>query len=54
LSKKKKCASTNATEEGPNGRHSKDLIPKSKLRPLGGEGVKEEIEKLKKPSKGRT
>jgi hypothetical protein len=36
FSKKIKCASTNTTEEGPNGKHSKDLIPKSKLKPLGG------------------
>jgi hypothetical protein len=29
-------------KEGPNGRRSKDLTPKSKIKLLGGEGAKEE------------
>jgi len=29
------CTHTNATKEGPNGRHSKDLTPKSKPKLLG-------------------
>jgi hypothetical protein len=35
--KQKGCVCTDAVGEGPNGRHSKDLTPKFKLRPLGGE-----------------
>jgi len=30
------CTHTNATKEGSNGRHSKDLTPKSKPKLLGG------------------
>jgi hypothetical protein len=30
------CTHTNATMEDPNGRHSKDLTPKSKPKQLGG------------------
>jgi hypothetical protein len=38
----KGCVSKNASREGPNERHSKDLRPKSKLKPSGGGGAKEE------------
>jgi hypothetical protein len=47
LAKKERgCANTNATKEGPNERHSKDLTPKSKPKTLGGEGAKEEQKNL--------
>jgi len=40
--------------KGPNGRCSKDLMLKSKPKPLGGKGAKEEIEEPKEPFGGRT
>jgi hypothetical protein len=40
--------------KGPNGRHSKDLMSKSKPKPLRGESAKKEIEKNRKPFGGRT
>ncbi len=46
VEKWKGCVSTNVTRKGLNERHSKNLMPKSKLMPLGGEGVKEETKKL--------
>jgi len=46
------CTCTNMIGEGPNGKHSKDLMPKSKLRVAkGGEGAKREIEKPLEPSR---
>ncbi len=44
---------TNAIKESPNGRHSKDLMPKSKPKPLGGKGTKGEIEEPGDPYGGR-
>jgi len=40
--------------KGPNGRRSKDLMSKSKPKPLRGESAKKEIEKTRKPFGGRT
>ncbi len=50
----KGCTCTNAVGEGPNGKHSKDLMLKSKPKPLGGKGGKEEIKEPKEPFGGRT
>jgi hypothetical protein len=37
----KGCAHTNTTKEGPNEKHSKDLMPKFKPKAIGGrEGQK--------------
>ncbi len=50
----KGCASIDTTKEGPNGKFSKDLTPKSKPMLLGGErGAKEKIGKPGKPSRGK-
>jgi hypothetical protein len=35
------CACTNVIKKGPNGKRSKDVMPKSKPKPLKGEGPKE-------------
>jgi hypothetical protein len=41
-------------DEGPNGKRSKDLTPKSKpILLVGKRGAKEEIGKLGKPSRGK-
>jgi len=45
---------TNTIRESPNGRHSKDLMPKSKPKPLGGKGAKGEIKELGDPHGRRT
>jgi len=46
------CTCTNMIGEGPNGKHSKDLMPKSKLGVAkGAEGAKREIEKPLEPSR---
>jgi hypothetical protein len=48
------CTCTNTAGEGPNGRHSKDLMPKSKLGVIKkGEGAKGEIEEPREPSRGK-
>jgi hypothetical protein len=39
VEERKGCAFSNVAKEGPNGRCSKDLMPKSKPKPLGGKGV---------------
>jgi hypothetical protein len=45
LAKEQKgCMCTIINMPCPNGRRLKNLKPKSKLRPLGGKGVKEDIE----------
>jgi len=33
--KQKGCVNINTAKKGPNGKHSKDLTPKSKPKPLG-------------------
>jgi hypothetical protein len=43
-----------AIRESPNGRHSKDLMPKSKPKPLGAKWAKREIEEVGDPHGGRT
>ncbi len=47
-------AHTNTTKEGPNGRCSKDLMPKFNPKLLGGERAKEEIERPREQSRGKT
>ncbi len=47
------CVCTNTIRESPNGRHSKDLMPKSKPKPLGGKGAKGEIEEPRNPHGGK-
>jgi hypothetical protein len=37
IEKQKRYMRTNAAKEGPNGRHSKNLMRKSKRMPLGAE-----------------
>lgn len=37
IKEQKGCACTVTNEVGPNGKSSKDLTPKSKPRPFGGE-----------------
>jgi len=43
------CVCTNATKEDPNGKYSKDAMPKSKPRSMGGEETKMEIKQLGEP-----
>jgi len=51
---RKGCTCTNATEEGPNGKHSKDITPKSKSMLLrGGKGAKKRYENLESHLKGK-
>jgi len=39
LAKEQKgCVNINIAKKGPNGKHSKDLRPKSQPKPLGGRG----------------
>jgi hypothetical protein len=40
--KQKGCVSTKIARKGPNGKHSKDVTPKSKPRPLRGRGGQNE------------
>ncbi len=44
----------NAIKESPNGRHSKNIIKKSKPKPLGGKGAKGEIKEPRNPHGRRT